>query len=90
MASFPRGSETSAGSTCESRDALGASVLADPVGFLSPEDDSPFYRATVFSNYSRFNCPQEDVKLATLQTADPKLSSTVDCKTERAGPCASS
>merc|ERR1712230_332131 len=50
------------------------------------EDDCPFYRATVFSNYSPFNCPQEDVKLRTLQTADPSLSSKVDTQTERPGP----
>jgi hypothetical protein len=54
----------------------------------SPEPDSPFYRATVFSNYSPFNCPQADVKIKTIQTADPSLSSSVDTKTERAGPCA--
>ncbi|KAL8281098.1 hypothetical protein RQP46_006456 [Phenoliferia psychrophenolica] len=60
--------------------------IGDKCWLYFPEDDSPFYRATVFSNYSPFNCPQEDVKIKTLQTADPTLSSTVDTKTERAGP----
>jgi hypothetical protein len=55
----------------------------------SPEPDSPFYRATVFSNYSPYNCPQPDVKLRTIQTADPSQSGSVDTKTERAGPCSS-
>lgn len=34
-----------------------------------PEDDSPFYRATIFSNYSPHNQPSDDVKLPTLQLA---------------------
>lgn len=55
----------------------------------SPEDDSPFYRATVFSNYSPYNCPQAEVKVKTIQTADPTLSGSVDTKTDRAGPCTS-
>lgn len=52
----------------------------------SPEDDSPFYRATVFSNYSPFVCPQADVKMKSIQCADPTL--PVDTETERPGPCA--
>ena len=35
-----------------------------------PEDDCPFYRATIFSNYSPNNQPAESVKLATQQLAD--------------------
>lgn len=35
-----------------------------------PEDDSPFYRATIFSNYSPNNQPQADAKIATIQLAD--------------------
>lgn len=35
-----------------------------------PEDDCPFYRATIFSNYSPYNQPQKDVKLPTLQLAN--------------------
>ena len=35
-----------------------------------PEDDCPFYRATIFSNYSPYNQPDESVKLATQSIAD--------------------
>ena len=36
----------------------------------SPEDDCPFYRATIFSNYSPYNQPDKSVKLATQQLGD--------------------
>jgi len=62
------------------------SRIGDKCWLYFPEPDSPFYRSTVFSNYSPYNCPQESVKLRTLQTADPSLSSQVDTKSERAGP----
>ena len=42
-----------------------------------PEDDCPFYRATIFSNYSPFNQPDESVKLPTQYLANgskPKTS----------------
>lgn len=45
--------------------------IGDKCWLYFPEDDAPFYRATIFSNYSPYNCPQEDVKLPTLQYADP-------------------
>lgn len=35
-----------------------------------PEDNCPFYRATIFSNYSPFNTPDEEVRLPTIQLAD--------------------
>ena len=35
-----------------------------------PEDDCPFYRTTVFSNYARANCPPDDAQLPTLCLAD--------------------
>ena len=42
-----------------------------------PEDNAPFYRATIFSNYSPYNQPSEDVKLATKQLANgDKLASS--------------
>jgi len=41
-----------------------------------PEDDSPFYRATIFSNYSPYNQPASDVTLPTLQMADGKKPET--------------
>lgn len=31
-----------------------------------PEDDCPFYRTTVFSNYAKKNCPADDVQLPTM------------------------
>ncbi|PWN23247.1 hypothetical protein BCV69DRAFT_280854 [Microstroma glucosiphilum] len=45
--------------------------IGDKCWLYFPEDDCPFYRATVFSNYSPNNCPQADVKLKTIQYADP-------------------
>ncbi|WVQ68663.1 uncharacterized protein L199_006872 [Kwoniella botswanensis] len=47
--------------------------IGDKCWLYFPEDDAPFYRATIFSNYSPYNCPSDDVKLPTLQKADPSL-----------------
>ncbi|CAD7067819.1 unnamed protein product [Tilletia caries] len=58
--------------------------IGDKCWLYFPEDDSPFYRATIFSNYSPNNCPQKDVKLATIQYADP-AHGTPD-KSAREGP----
>jgi protoporphyrinogen oxidase len=63
--------------------------IGDKCWLYFPEDDSPFYRATVFSNYSPYNCPQADISLKTIQTADPSLSKDVDTTTARPGPCSS-
>jgi len=38
-----------------------------------PEDNAPFYRATIFSNYSPHNCPKDTARLPTIQLADPSL-----------------
>ncbi len=38
-----------------------------------PEDNAPFYRATIFSNYSPNNHPSPETQLRTLRTADPRL-----------------
>ena len=35
-----------------------------------PEDDCPFYRATIFSNYAEANCPSAATKLPTLCLGD--------------------
>eukprot|EP01026_Neomeris_dumetosa_P049315 TRINITY_DN4291_c0_g3_i1.p4 TRINITY_DN4291_c0_g3~~TRINITY_DN4291_c0_g3_i1.p4 ORF type:complete len:132 (-),score=6.04 TRINITY_DN4291_c0_g3_i1:406-768(-) len=35
-----------------------------------PEDDCPFYRTTVFSNYAKKNCPSDDTLLPTLCQGD--------------------
>ncbi|PLW15812.1 hypothetical protein PCANC_01371 [Puccinia coronata f. sp. avenae] len=51
-----------------------------------PEDDCPFYRVTVFSNYSPNNCPQKQAKLKTLQAADPAMNAQVDLQSEKEGP----
>jgi protoporphyrinogen oxidase len=44
--------------------------IGDKCWLYFPEDDSPFYRATIFSNYSPYNQPEKNVKLATQQMAD--------------------
>lgn len=44
--------------------------IGDKCWLYFPENDAPFYRATIFSNYSKYNCPDESVKLPTLQYAD--------------------
>lgn len=44
--------------------------IGDKCWLYFPEDNAPFYRATIFSNYSPYNCPQADAKLPTLQFAD--------------------
>ena len=43
--------------------------IGDKCWLYFPEDDAPFYRATIFSNYSDYNTPQPDVKLPTIQLA---------------------
>ena len=48
-----------------------------------PEDDCPFYRATIFSNYSPHNQPPASKKLPTLYTADGKKPAS---STPRDGP----
>ena len=44
--------------------------IGDKCWLYFPEDDCPFYRATIFSNYSPYNQPQKDVKLPTQHFAD--------------------
>lgn len=43
---------------------------ANAVQLYFPEDNCPFYRATIFSNYSPNNKPSDDTKLPTLQLGD--------------------
>lgn len=73
---------------------VGVGIRGLPTGSMKgscwlyfPEDNCPFYRVTVFSNYSPNNCPQKDVKLKTIQIADPSLNGQADLKTEKEGPC---
>ncbi|RYO98956.1 hypothetical protein DL764_006947 [Monosporascus ibericus] len=44
------------------------------------EDNCPFYRATIFSNYSPFNQPNKDTKLPTKQLANGKKPASSDAK----------
>ncbi|KAK3943474.1 UDP-galactopyranose mutase [Diplogelasinospora grovesii] len=44
--------------------------IGDKCWLYFPEDDCPFYRATIFSNYSPYNQPQADVKLPTMYLAN--------------------
>lgn len=44
--------------------------IGDKCWLYFPEDDCPFYRATIFSNYSPYNQPDASKKLATQQLAD--------------------
>ncbi|KAJ5035457.1 uncharacterized protein L3040_007924 [Drepanopeziza brunnea f. sp. 'multigermtubi'] len=44
--------------------------IGDKCWLYFPEDDCPFYRATIFSNYSPYNQPADSVKLPTQYLAD--------------------
>lgn len=44
--------------------------IGDKCWLYFPEDDCPFYRATIFSNYSPHNQPAKHVKLATQRLAN--------------------
>ncbi|KUJ15516.1 FAD/NAD(P)-binding domain-containing protein [Mollisia scopiformis] len=44
--------------------------IGDKCWLYFPEDDCPFYRATIFSNYSPYNQPEKSVKLATQYLAN--------------------
>lgn len=50
--------------------------IGDKCWLYFPEDDCPFYRATIFSNYSPNNQPQANVQLKTMQLADGSAPST--------------
>lgn len=41
--------------------------IGDKCWLYFPEDNCPFYRATIFSNYSPYNQPSKSTKLPTLQ-----------------------
>ncbi|KAM0719451.1 hypothetical protein Q7P37_005356 [Cladosporium fusiforme] len=44
--------------------------IGDKCWLYFPEDNCPFYRATIFSNYSPHNQPEASKKLPTIQLAD--------------------
>lgn len=54
--------------------------IGDKCWLYFPEDDCPFYRATIFSNYSPYNQPQKDVKLPTLQLANGSRRQSMQAK----------
>jgi protoporphyrinogen oxidase len=48
-------------------------TLAEKSWMYYPEDNCPFYRATVFSSYGRRNCPGECVEIPTIRKANRQL-----------------
>jgi len=56
--------------------------IGDKCWLYFPEDDCPFYRATIFSNYSPNNCPASSVSLKTIQFANGNLGDDI----EKPGP----
>ncbi|EIW69004.1 hypothetical protein TREMEDRAFT_31510 [Tremella mesenterica DSM 1558] len=47
--------------------------IGDKCWLYFPEDSAPFYRATIFSNYSPYNTPPTSKSLPTIQLANPNL-----------------
>ncbi|KAI9145790.1 UDP-galactopyranose mutase-like protein [Paraphysoderma sedebokerense] len=58
--------------------------IDDKCWLYFPEDNCPFYRATIFSNYSPNNQPTASVKLATKQLANGTV--PADASTPKEGP----
>ncbi|KAI9674155.1 MAG: hypothetical protein M1817_001973 [Caeruleum heppii] len=54
--------------------------IGDKCWLYFPEDDCPFYRATIFSNYSPNNQPATSTTLPTMQLADGSKPSSSDAK----------
>ena len=54
--------------------------IGDKCWLYFPESNCPFYRATIFSNYSPNNQPQPSTKLPTLQLADGSAPPSKDAK----------
>lgn len=52
--------------------------IGDKCWLYFPEDDCPFYRATIFSNYSPGNQPASNVKLPTMYLADGSAAKSKD------------
>jgi protoporphyrinogen oxidase len=54
--------------------------IGDKCWLYFPDQDCPFYRATIFSNYSPNNQPQASAKLATMQLADGSAPKSKDAE----------
>ncbi|KAK3724530.1 hypothetical protein LTR37_001154 [Vermiconidia calcicola] len=54
--------------------------IGDKCWLYFPEDNCPFYRATIFSNYSPHNQPPASKKLATMQLADGSEPSSTEAR----------
>jgi protoporphyrinogen oxidase len=54
--------------------------IGDKCWLYFPEDNCPFYRATIFSNYSPYNQPQKNVKLPTIQLANGSRRQSMQAK----------
>ncbi|KAL8931453.1 MAG: hypothetical protein Q9216_007198 [Gyalolechia sp. 2 TL-2023] len=54
--------------------------IGDKCWLYFPEDNCPFYRATIFSNYSPNNQPQASTKLPTQQLADGSKPSSTEAQ----------
>uniref|UniRef100_A0A098DX86 Amine oxidase domain-containing protein n=5 Tax=Fusarium sambucinum species complex TaxID=569360 RepID=A0A098DX86_GIBZE len=54
--------------------------IGDKCWLYFPEDNCPFYRATIFSNYSPYNQPQKDAKLPTLYLANGEKAASSEAK----------
>lgn len=60
--------------------------IGDKCWLYFPESDCPFYRATIFSNYSPFNQPPETARLPTMQLANGKKVARRASQTAKPGP----
>ncbi|KAF7163876.1 hypothetical protein CNMCM5623_008593 [Aspergillus felis] len=54
--------------------------IGDKCWLYFPEDNCPFYRATIFSNYSPYNQPEASKKLPTMQLADGSKPKSTEAK----------
>jgi protoporphyrinogen oxidase len=54
--------------------------IGDKCWLYFPEDNCPFYRATIFSNYSPYNQPEANVKLSTISLGDGSKPKSTDAK----------
>ncbi|KAF2147118.1 uncharacterized protein K452DRAFT_347947 [Aplosporella prunicola CBS 121167] len=54
--------------------------IGDKCWLYFPENDCPFYRATIFSNYSPYNQPEASKKLPTMYLANGEKASSSEAK----------